>query len=305
MYNIKKIYIFVILIFLALGPCGQTNAENNHTFTLGPVFGFLYGQAEEIVYRFPGNDEHLSLLLWDLKPLFYAGLIADFRPINLFRDSGNISSLSFKIGIPARSGIMENMDWLGTENSITHYSRHNVYTDRAIHADFSFGRSWPLNNFFAFAVLGELSYKHYHWVAKDGYGIYPFGERLFTGPVIEYTQNWFVLAPGISLSAGLGRFFLFEAGLNYAPGLFSATRDLHIERNTVFQDYVWKGHYFKAGANLVFTPDPSVSLSLFFNYIYTTEIRGNTYVNNTLYRDLGGARYSAMDTGLLFTFSMN
>ena len=298
MNNIRKILILVIMILLTFTSLPAEDAGNKYSFYLSPLAGFLYGQAEEIVYRFPGDSQYMSLLLWDLKPLVYAGLAGNFGPRNKFEHNGWIAAGSFKFGFPHKTGIMENRDWLGAGNNVTHFSQHNLFSQSVFLVDLSLGYSWRLNDYLALHTFAEFSFLHFSWIAKGGSGQYPFGQVSFNGPVIEYRQNWFIFSPGISLKGRINHLFSLEGRFNYSPLVFCAARDRHIERDTVFLDYLWWGHYFKAGGKLIFSVISNMDLTLYLNYLHITETRGNTNISGVIYNDVGGAAFSTLDMGI-------
>ena len=103
---IKKIGILVILFFILFSSPAEaeTPSPGRYSFSLSPLFGMLHGQAREIVYRDRSSNQYLSELLWDLKPLIYVGLAADFGPRDPFENHGFIAAASIRFGLPLRSG---------------------------------------------------------------------------------------------------------------------------------------------------------------------------------------------------------
>jgi outer membrane protease len=311
MATIKKISILVILSVLFLI---HAEAETGKmSFSISPAAGFLYGHAEEIVYRYPNRDLYTSELLWDLKPLFYAGLAADLGPANPFRQHGFIASLSFKYGLPLRTGIIENRDWLNHRiDHYTHYSRHEAHSRGAFFAGISAGYSFCLNNFFALGVYSEFSYMRLSWSAWNGYVQHPpfdlfdnypkWSDSLpkteLSGEVIRYTQNWFILAPGLSLKWKASPYFLLMGNINYSPLIYCFARDDHILRNITFLDYLYFGHYLKGSGDFIFYPAKNLDLSLSLSYKSISGTRGDAYVGNTRYRQSAGAGFSALGLGV-------
>ena len=273
-------------------------AQTIDTVSQTPFLGYIHGQAEEIVYEMPGNSRYLSLLLWDLKPHFYAGLTLDFSPRNPFQNKGFLASGSIKLGLPNTTGLSQNFDWLGEGDDFTHYSWHDVYTKRSLHADILFGYSWRLVDSLALRIYGEFSFMHFSWEARDGFGEYPFGDMMFIGTVVEYMQNWFILSPGISIEYGLNDSISIEGNISYSPLIFCIARDHHIHRDTVFYDYPGFGHSIKWGGSLTFSPDPNVNYTLSFNHRLITGSRGNSYIDNVRYKDAGGAGLSAINLSI-------
>ena len=299
MGNLKKFLFFVILFLLPIFSLIADETKANHIFSLSPLFGFQYGQADEIVYKYPTSDIYYSELLWDLRPMFYAGFNIDFSPRNPFESNGLLLSSTLKFGLTFKTGIIENRDWLGEDDELTHYSRHNLFLKRAILTDLTVGYSFRLTNIFALGAYLETSFMHYSWIAKDGFGQYPWGEHFFQGQVINYMQNWIIISPGLSLKLRLSSLLSLEGVFSYSPVIFCFARDHHIGRDDVFLDYPRWCHYFKGGGKLIVSPPlPAVDFAISVSYIYINGSRGNTILNGVVYNNMSGTAYYALDMGL-------
>ena len=319
---IKKIAILVSIFFLVFS-VAQAEAEDVHTFgrhsfTLSPLMGFLYGHAEEIVYSAPGSRQLLSELLWDLKPLLYVGLAADFGPRDPFQENGFIAAGSLKFGIPLRSGYHENRDWMNPQhNWLTHFSRHDVYSQNAILLDISAGYSWRLTDSLALSTFAEFSFMHFSWSGEGGFVQYPapnlspdfppwssdLPKRQLHGKVIRYSQNWFILSPGISLTWKINERFSLGGNFSYTPLIFCIARDDHILRGITFWDFVSFGHYINGGGTFVFSARDNLDIVFSLSYRHITGSRGRTYIQDSNGRtetvsDSAGAGFSAMNMGI-------
>ena len=310
---IKKTVILVILIILFLIPVWAKAESGNYTFSLSPILGIQYGHADEIVYKYSGKDQYLSHLFWELKPLVYTGIEAEFGP----RKNGFITALSLKYGLPFKTGIMENRDWDDSRNeNLTHYSVHDSYSQSAFLADLSVGYSWSPKESLAIGLYGEFSYLFFSWSAKYGYSQYakqisprqyePWDESLpkipFSGSVINYYQNWFIFSPGLSLNLKLNRNFLLEGYFNYSPLIFCIARDDHLLRKITFHDNTSFGHHLRGGASLFFLPENDNCFFISLSYQYISGSRGDTREEegNMVSYNYGsaGAGYAAFDLGL-------
>jgi outer membrane protease len=315
MSNIGKILSFVIFICFFQSAVFAEEKQSDYGFSITPSFGMVYGQAKEIVYKDSKTSNFLSELQWDIMPLLFAGLAVDFGPVDNFAKHGLIISLSFKMGIPRQTGIMIDRDWQYiNSNALTDYSRHDNFSERAILADLSFGYSFPLHNFIALGMNLDFSFMHYYWNAKDGYGQYldrdglgnilpgqiwtdEIPKVIFNGTVIKYTQNWFILSPGVFIKFRLGRFFSLNGNFNYSPLIYCVDRDEH--PRTMFLDYIYFGHYLKGSGSLTFSPMDKLDLTLFLSYSSITDSRGDAYVNSAPNKDIAGGGYTAIEFGLL------
>jgi outer membrane protease len=322
MSNIGKIAPFVIFINLFLYPAFTEEKQSGLGFSVTPLIGIINGRASEIVYRNPQSDMFSSELQWDMAALFYAGLAVDFGPVNNFARHGFTGKLSFKFGIPQRTGIMEDRDWLyENPDALTNYSRHDNFSERAIMADLSLGYSFPLFNFIALGINLDFSYNHFFWIARDGYYqyldsdedgiIYPgqtwtdeIPKVNLEGSVLEYLQNWFILSPGVFLKLRIGRFFSLNGNFNYSPFIYCADRDNHLLTHKTYFDYLYCGQYLKGSCGVTFSPANNIDLTLFFSYSSITGSRGDTYIYSLKYPGIAGGGYAAFEIGFSARFRL-
>ena len=316
MTTIGKISLLVILAALFLPPVCTAAFPIGYGFSVSPLVGFLYGQAEELVYKDSKTNQYLSELLWDLKPLIYSGVAADFGPVDPFGRHGFISAFSFKLGLPLKAGIMEDRDWEHPQYDYqTKYSRHDTYFQiPVVLADLSAGYSWRLTNILAVGAYGELSYMRFSWSGKNGYTQYPedisrpwsadLPKESVNGKIIQYTQNWFILSPGVSLNYNLSSLFSLGGNFSYSPLIYGANKDEHLQRRITFHDYLYFGHYFNGGGHVTFSPRQKIDFNLSFTYRHITGSRGDTYVNSVKDDGIAGAGYSVFDFGLMVKFYM-
>ena len=296
MLTIKKIRILVSIFFFSLvfslTPASTQTAER-YGVSVSPLVGILYGQGEEILYKYSNRDQYASQLLWDLKPLVYMGLAVDFGPRNPFHSSGLIAASSIKFGLPFKTGAMEDRDWMNPQHDwLTHYSRHDAYAMNAILADISAGYSWRLSDTIALSAYGEFSFMYLSWSGDNGYAQYPeydsddnypawsssFPKKYFSGKSILYTQTWFILSPGVSLKGRINRLFSLQWNINYSPLIYATARDDHLlYPSRTFGDYLFFGHYLKGGGKVIFTPLNNLNLTLSLLYRYITGSRGDSY----------------------------
>ena len=314
MIIINKIFVFASLFFflVIITPCVSANSR---IFSISPLFGVKYGHADEIVFKFQGQDQYLSHLIWDLKPLVYVGFGAELAPS--FGRSGFFTAFSLKYGLPRlRTGFIENRDWNDIRhNDLTHFSKHDAFSRGAFLADISAGYSWHLADSFSVNAFLEFSYKHLSWDGRDGFFQYaeeiaprqygPWHDgipktRLF-GRVISYSQNWFILSPGLSMRWNINRLFSLAGFISYSPLIFCIAKDTHWLRDITFYDYVRFGRHLKWGGVLVFTGARYHDFFLNFSHRRISGSRGDTRVvqGNAVsrYFDSAGAAYSAFDLG--------
>jgi len=278
----------VLVIILNVHSYAQEN-ENNYCFSFGPQFGFAYGQAKEYVYPAPGEtgNELLSELLWDMKPVFFYGLQAEFGRIDLNKAPGGFSSISFKAGIPADSGNMEDRDWFyPSNNEVTRYSCHTNKTAVFIQLDAAAGVSIPVNSFLYLKIFLGGSWMRFSFTGRDGYGIYNDvdpKEQNFTGKkAISYSQDWLIPMLGLSAGTNILYPFSFEILFKASPYSYCSATDNHYLRRTVFRDFTEWGGFFEPSLKASYSAKMiDFSFELSYRYIGKTEGRSYYNENNT------------------------
>jgi outer membrane protease len=334
--------IFGVISFASL--YAEESENFPYTFSLGTSAGFLYGEGEEIVYLLDGNyDRQASQLIWDIKPMIYFGSSLYFDQVEPLKKWGFFGALDLKFGLPGiMTGTMEDRDW-DFENKMTDFSSHDNTTEGALLLDFAAGVSFPIRSTLYIRGYGVISYMHFKWTSRGGYSqkardfdpdsnayvFYPSAkdapERPVYGPAINYSQDWFELALGLSVHYPFLKNFTLSLSTQFVPLIvMTHGRDDHLKRDTQFDDYMSKGASFKPRGELSFSPTPRLSISLFVGGIFMFEVSGPSYLrysgiegtytpspeNNEVTGDHiespldAGAAFTAMDMGLLFKIKL-
>lgn len=323
MLTIRKIGFLVILAFLCHVPSeAQTHiGKSRFAFSITPLTGIIYGQVEEFLYKYTDSNQFVSQLIWDLKPLFYLGLKADFGPSNPFETSGFSALGSIKLGLPLKTGIMEDRDWNDDyADYLTHYSCHEAYIQKVdILADLSMGYSWRITDSLAFGTFFEFSYMYFSWLAKNGY--YQYAEKVgghynewdesiekkpVYGTGIRYIQQYFIFSPGLSLSIKISGLFSLKGAFNYTPLIYCEDRDDHYMANMVFYGYFSFGRFINSESSFIFTPLKNLEFSFSMAFRSIAGLRDITYyaitVNEVpgpyIKNYEGGVKYTAIDLKL-------
>ena len=322
---LKKNCLFVIFLILvsfsvnAEGDANEVNDESDHLFSVGFSFGLLSGVSEEIVYRSSSANSYMSQLIWPIDPLFYVGFDAGYswkgpaNPESVFQKifSGFFFNASAKLGLPADTGMMEDRDWIRQPIwALSHYSLHDNKIETAVLAGLDIGKSFRLHNEFRLSVFLSYDIMYYAFAARGGTYLYPEldGGHFYdpsTEDVVTYRQFWQIFSPGVSFYGVFNSYFDVEIFVKATPLIFSSSYDEHLSRTLrIINDPMYYGLYIEPG--LVFTFKPAASkfmLSMSLNYRNISGTRGNSryrYPENTnLYRNVGGADYSAFDIGLI------
>jgi len=321
MKNITSLTVLVIII-LSLSykaHCQEEKRERNYGFSFGTQFGFVHGQSLEFVYPLNTMGELLSELRWDMKPVFYYGAEVSFGLADIMKRVGFFSSVSYKIGVPADSGVIEDRDWMSVENSgLTHFSSHTNKTGEFFRLDAAIGVSFPVKSFFYIMPFISGSWMRFSFAGRDGYGRrareknpysatyypidqYPY-EYQFSGEVIRYKQDWFLIAAGFSIGTKLLSPFSFDLSFQISPLTYCQAVDEHIS-NYTYMDYTGLGLYLEPGGRISFSAR-QIEFSLEAAWRYIGRTRGESFRNigssdNYIRNGEAGAGLSFIDTRLL------
>jgi outer membrane protease len=304
MKNIPPFSVFVILLFLGLGAGFPAHGEvrifgRPYAFTLSPQAGVLYGTLYEIVYQDGRSGDYLSELQWDQKPLWFAGVDFSFGPRDPLQGWGFFAGTSLKVGIPAKTGDMEDRDWMPgatKPGSLTHFSSHDNHNTISLLLNLNTGFSFPLGKYFFIKLPLSLDYYFFMMEARNGYTQYgnndkedpPYDpwnpdweKKSFSGTGIKYSQHWFILSPGVSFGAALGR-FTFSASFKISPLVACIAVDDHLAREILFTDIMIGGLYLEPALEGSFRFNEKIQTGLGFSY---RQIRGTR--GDQIYEDYG------------------
>jgi hypothetical protein len=319
-------FLVIIPAFFSGNPLHSQTLVKNYSFSVSPLAGLFAGEAAEIVYK-ENNRDYLSLLQWGMKPLFYFGGAIDFSRTDALERWGFFSFLNMKFGIAGKSGTLEDRDWIG-KSYLTHFSRHDNYTNKMFDIDFAAGFSFPAWGTIVFKVYGEFIYTHFSWTGKNGYGqadqistfpedFGPWHEDLpkytFSGKVIDYTQDWMIFAPGFGVLWPFHRYFSLELLFPISPFVFSGDHDVHYYGQYgpfETRDVMAWGLFIEPRLLFSFTPDKKLKFSLRFAYRFIHGTKGDLYESQgigkeaySLAEEKAGAGLSYFDAGISAGYS--
>jgi outer membrane protease len=321
---LKRAFLFLLLI-LPPNVFSQTGGEASHSLSLSAEAGFLYGTSYEIVYHVSGSSEYLSELQWKIEPLWFIGMAAEYAPKQPFNRQDFFGTLDIKLGIPGKTGVIEDRDWL-EPGVLTHFSSHDNLTKMALLVDLGAGISVPLTAGFLLRFSLDLSYMYFKYEAHDGYTQYgsntltsfvawkpSFPKVSFNGLAMDYAQHWFILRPGVGTVLRKGPVFL-SLSISLSPLTVCVAIDNHYRRDPPFMNLggLTGGIFVEPEAGVSFAFNEQCKIGLVFAYRYISETRGNavyyeyhpygTVVKE--YADTEGARYRAFEAALKFTYTL-
>jgi outer membrane protease len=171
--------------------------------------------------------------------------------------------------------------------------------------------SFPVMQKALFRIFLNYHQMYFRWEGMNGYYQYgdPWDPSLpktpLSGPVINYTQNWVIVTPGIGFEIFAGPFdFVLSCAIS--PLVFCFDEDLHRMRDKQFRGILSLGLFIEPSLDISFSFNKRIALGLSLSYRYIGETRGDfsdeDLAGGTVFlnKNLGGVSYSAFDAGLRF-----
>ena len=319
---INCVYIFINPIF------SQETGNNRYAFSVSPQIGIVYGQALEYVYPVKTKAELYSELRWDMKPVFYAGLQLDYGPSDIMRSIDFFSSLSFKAGFPKDSGVMEDRDWQSEENSaLTNFSSHTNRTNSFFALNAAVGISLPVKSIICIKPFIGGSWMHFSFTGRDGYKNYAVKKtsnpdtffpiednpdyEVFDGVVINYKQDWLLIAAGFEIETNVLYPFTVNASFQVSPFTYCNALDEHINPrtkiSTFYNDITSMGLFFEPKINFALNIN-RIAFSFDVAYRRIGNTKGESYKkenkNYKVIDEEAGAGLSLLDTRFLVKINL-
>jgi outer membrane protease len=319
----RKSYL-ALLMFVTLGfsMSAQSMDLNGHNLLLGTSIGSLTGEGEDIVYRDTGSDDKLSQLLWEMKPLFYAGLDINYNWLKPENKWGIFANTIFKFGFPGKTGVMEDRDWIALyyPDFLTHYSVHDNRTEDAVLVDANMGISFKIFGKYLLKTYVTYNFMHFSWAANGGSLLYPswdidgdgkidgYHDYLRPIDVVTYKQDWHIVSPGIAFYGEFNRYFDIEVSIELSPLIWFSAEDNHILRNLIITENVNGGFFIEPGLLFSFKPNNFITLTTAVAYRNISRIRGDGKYNypdqQIIANNMKGAGYSGFDVGIAAKFNV-
>ncbi|MDR2142742.1 MAG: omptin family outer membrane protease [Treponema sp.] len=314
MRSIASLAVFVILVS---GFSYAEEKKSSYVFSVSAELGILYGTSYEIVYDSSSSQRYLSELQWNIKPLLFAGLSAEFGPKNPLDKFSFFTGLEIKAGLPGKTGVMEDRDWLypvTVPGSLTHFSSHENQGKAAFLADLGGGVSFPLGKMAALKISLDFSYMYFKHEAWNGYIQYgsnntntlpyvpwqaDWPKSDIPGLVADYTQHWFILSPAVALVVP-GKRVSFSVSIAVSPAVACIAFDNHFRRDFLTHERMFGGIFLEPEGNFFFSFSDSFGIGLSASYRYINGTRGDRYDTDTKnetdtpwMKDIAGAGYRA------------
>lgn len=274
----KNLLILGILVFSG----GRIFAYPSFEYNFGLSLSASNNTVDEFVYQ-DGNK--ISLLEWKRPVIPELSLYGRFCFWKLLLDT------RFNFSIPIKCGSLEDYDYLSSqEKRISHYSWHELYTDKDFSIQCTLGVNFLLQNRLTFIPFAGFCYKNKKFTAQNGYLQYPsyegelwnssLAKQQTSGMVIAYEQAIWYPYIGLEFVLPLSDFAKFGCSCKYFSYVCVDTLDSHILRLTQFYDSMRNGHIF--GTEIFMLINPGVyqrsKTALLLSVSYETLFcRGNTY----------------------------
>jgi len=309
----------------------QTGGD--YQFSIGTQFGFVSGEALELIYPTNTHVDLLSELTWEMKPVLYYGIQVDISRSNFISASGFFTSLSFRMGIPGVSGIHENRDWQSdVNNELTDFSSHTNKTKEFYLFDAAFGFSIPAGVFYIKPFI-NFSWMRFSYSGNDGNGTY--ARRKSTNPdtyhsiddnpikisysgqeVIRYQQDWYLISAGFTIGTQVLFPLALDLSFQISPLTYCVSRDDHLSviifgnksPHRVYKDYTSLGLFLEPAGKISITAG-RFDFSIIGAYRYIGRTKGPAYSdfgNRGLFIQNGeaGAALSIFDVRFLVDFKI-
>jgi len=285
-----RICFFLFLIIFS----NQAYAQffGNHVVMLRFGTGLIYGISCEILYKNSYSSDYSSELQWNMKPLFFAGIVAEYGPQNPLDKFSLYFSIDTKFGMPAITGVVEDRDWDSPSlvpGSLTHFSSHDNKTTSALLINFAAGLSVPLKSRFLLKFSLNLSFMYFKFECWNGYTQYDPNDNWpyepwnpewpkteFSGLGIDYLQFWGIIKPTLGLEWHGDRFTV-ELAFSISTFAFCYAQDNHFVRYPPLfsKSYLENGFFIEPKCSIDFLFNKNLGIGLSLSYTYIDNFRGN------------------------------
>lgn len=296
--------LVAILVFSGFGD----DTGPKLTFTSETGLAFIYGEAEEIVYKSQNGTDLLSLLVYPIPPGLgaYIGLEARWRDSFLAR-------IRMESAWPLMSGNLTDDDWgygVPSTSAPEIHSDSKAYLTNWLHGELEFG--FPDSRLpSSVETLFGLSFRQMSWEGWDaiqtpGTTDYPTGEIF--GYVIDYRQNWYIPWIGMTISHQ-NTASILAASFRFSPWTHVVGRDVHMARPipTTFIDVMHGGVMISGGLRGKIRLTGNLWLTGKLSFDYCSGARGDTFIylvgspTVNQYANTGGAALSLFSSYLGFS----
>lgn len=274
--------------------------QNDFHFSISPRLSFTYGELTELLYGY--DDELVSQLDWEQKPLFNLGLCASANYKNI------IVSADFDYSLPLNGSYMYDSDFEdGERYSLT---KHPIINSKNL--DTSLTAAYQIDVNSKIAVIPELQFNYIYTAFEAGIGSGTRRGRDIRVYGIDYKRHSFFIFTGLSLKFQPATAFIITTDFLAAPWNYQDSYDYHHGKNHPFSSNdVQYGFFtkYKTGIKTDFILDKILSLQLFTDFLFGFSDKGDfysDYYSNKMTRissQKSGADFYYIKSGLAWNFS--
>jgi plasminogen activator len=266
----------------------QDKAPDTWSFSLGSGLGLMYGTAYEYVYD-SSNGNTMSELDWDLKPL--VSIAADAKA----KYGKGELNLSFALGLPLKSGIMTDSDWMnegtGYPNVKTNYSESDAIVEHMADLCAALSYAFTLSNAFDLKPSIGFRYMNVKWSAKGGWLQYadesgsPPYSSYTTGPIVPmsgklstYEQGYSGFVVGLTAEWRISPQLALAFGAQASPFITATAIDEHLLRDLTFTDKMYDGYLVEPNLAIDWSPNKHLELQMNCRYTLISGLKGTETV---------------------------
>jgi len=262
------------------------------------------GEAHEYVYY---DDKTLSELVWDMKPLTFAGLEAKAGWDRSLQLSAEVSG-----GLPMVTGTIEDSDWLNLlsngNTDQTTFSKHDADLEFAFRWSAEAGWDLPIpldgpGSTEKIRITPSLGFRYmiWKWNARDGYaqhtadsggGVYPawdpdMPKSTVKGIPISYMQEYWMPTLGLEMAIPAGSRILVTPGISGSFWVNCNGTDNHFAAvsgydftgsttSTIYYDLMDGGWLVEPRIEASWQASPRWSIQFAARWTRISGLRGNT-----------------------------
>ena len=267
--------------------------------SLQPSLGYKAGSIGEHLFNMfnsgkpvsfaPFGGRQISFLQWDINALLLAELEIGFRYKAFSAQAVG------EVGIPMRTGKMDDYDWASSNGHQTHFSTHPSDLTGHFAAGGLVGWEFSsVNKQLHLIPLVGFSWQRTIMEAYDGYAQYvpkdlrettpwtdDIAKKYFNGSVITYEHEVFQIDCIFRVTYNYNPRLFFNLEGSIHPIIAAFGYDTHILRDLQFLDYYMKGQLgFGASLGMGYQVAPKQWLTLNMTYNYMPVVVGQTYMKN-------------------------
>ena len=269
MKNLIKKHLALPLTILI---CTTVFAKPDFSLNITPHTGVTFTQVDEILYD--TNGKQCSLLEWEQKPVFDAGVSLDFL-INRF-----LITTDFEFSFLAGDSKMTDTDWNNGEKYSVTVHPLNATTNFDTSIKFAYQIKSEKNKWLTVQPELQLEYQYIDFDAGNGKGVrYDRNIKVYG---VDLTRHSFFVFTGFKGIAEIGNRFNIAAEFLFAPYTYQYETDFHKGVKNPFTSIEIQNGYFskfKAGLTAGMKLDNKVSINLFTQILFGTKDKGDFYSN--------------------------